>query len=88
MGVGEAIIDGGQAGGGAVGQPAELDGSGFAGEGEEGVTVHVHGEIDEDVDLVVADEIGELCVGETQHIAPGVNVGAEPLGDWIGSGHF
>ena len=64
MGIGEAVVDGGKTGGAGVREVGDLDGGGFAGEGQQAVAFHVHGEIDEDVDLVCADELGELVVAE------------------------
>ena len=75
MGVGEAVIDCLQSSRAAIGEVAELDGGGFAGEGEEAVVTGVEGEVDQDIDLVAADLVGQIRVGESSGFAPDVGVG-------------
>ena len=70
--VGEAVVDRGEAGGTLVGEPADLDGSRLAGEHEQAVLSHVHGEVDEDVDVVLAYEPGDLHVVQPHRLAPDV----------------
>ena len=86
IGIGEAVVDGGQAGGAGIAEQGDLDGGGFAGEDEQAVVGGVQGEVDEDVDLVVADLVGGLFVGEADDVAPVVGVGSESGGDGVGAG--
>ena len=86
MGVGEAVVDLGEAGGAGVGEPGELEGGGFLGEGAEAVVGHVHGDVDEDVDAVGADFLRELGVGELGDVVEVVGVLAELVGDGVGAG--
>ena len=86
VGVGEAVVDLREAGGAGVGEPGELEGGGFLGEDAEAVVGHVHGEVDEDVDVVGADLGGELVVGEVGDVEPVVGERAEFVGDVVGAG--
>src|SRR5262249_46612682 len=58
-GFGEALRN---AGGPLIGEPADLDRRRLAGEGQEAVPGHVHGQVDEDVDPVLADQPCDLLV--------------------------
>ncbi len=62
----------------------ELEGGGFSGEGEEAVAGGVLVEVDEEVDLVEADFVGELGVGEICRVVEVVGEGLEVGGDGVG----
>ena len=62
--VGDAPVDGGQAGGDGIAEVGGLDGSGFVSEEAEAVAGGVTGEVDEDVDGILLDELGGFFVGE------------------------
>src|SRR5580700_7595586 len=84
MGVGDAIVHGGQAGGAGVGEIGDLDGRGFVGESEQAAGGHVHVQVDQDVDLIRADLGGEVGVAHALGEAPGVGAGADFFGDGVG----
>ena len=86
QGVGDAVIDGGQAGGAGVSEPGDLHGCGFDGEEGQAVMGHVHGEIDEDVDLIGADFVGKLRIGKRADIVPDVGGFAKAVGDRVRAG--
>ena len=74
VGVGEAVVDGRKAGGARIGEPADLNGRRLAGEDQETIPGHVHGQVDENVDPVLADEPGDLLVGKAGDVPPDVGV--------------
>ena len=76
-GIGDAVVDRGKAGGCGVTEITDLQGSGFAGEKREAVAGGVAGEIDEDVDFLGADQLGDRRIGETDDGVPGFRAGAE-----------
>ena len=86
IGIAEAVIDRGETGGTGIGEPGDLDRGDFAGEDARAALGHVHGEVNEDVDAVFADELGELLIVEVGGVAPGVGVGTDALGDGVGVG--
>jgi len=83
--VGDAVIDGAVAGAAGIGEPCDLDGCGFLREEQGAVVGHVHGEVDEYVDLVGADFGGELFVGKVGDLVPGIGRAADARGDVIGA---
>ena len=85
MGVGEAIVDGFDAGGAAIRKVSDLDGCGFLGEDGKVVAVRVHGEIDEDIDAVVANGLDDLLIGKFPDDAPAPCTLGELVADVIGS---
>ncbi len=84
--IADAVVHGGQAGGGGVGDVHDLEGRGFQGEDGEAVVLGMGGEVDEDVDAVGADEVGEGLVGHAVDVAPGRGVGLEAGGHGVGGG--
>jgi hypothetical protein len=85
-GVGEAVVDGGDAGGVGVAGVADLDGGGLAGVDEEAVAAHVLVEVDEDVDFVGADGVGDGFIGAFVDVAPDVGALAMAEGVEVGLG--
>ncbi len=81
--VSEAVVDGGEAGGAGVAGETDLDGCGFSGEEEWAVAAHVLVEVDEDVDVVVADHFGELFVFDVADVLPAVGVEFELEGEGV-----
>ena len=47
---------------------------------------HVQREIDQDVDLVLADDPGQILIGAQSDVSPQVGVGAEHFREHIGPG--
>ena len=84
IGIGEAIVDGVEAGGGGQAEHGHLDGGRLAGEDEHAVVGGVQGEVDEDIDAVGADRLGELGIGQAGGVEPEVGEGLELAGDLIG----
>jgi hypothetical protein len=82
--IGESIIDRVQAGRSGVTQIRDLDGRGFSRQDEQPVTRHVQGEVDENVDGVVADLLSCFVVGKTGDVVPAIGFGADLGGDVIG----
>ena len=66
----ESVIDGAQSRRAAVGQVSNLDRRGLPGKCQQAAAVHVHGQIDQDVDAVVADLPSQLLVGERCGVTP------------------
>ncbi len=83
--VGDAVVDGLDAGGVRVAQPGCLDGGGFPGEGGEVTFPGVSAEVDEDVDFVAGDLLGELVVVQACDLMPFVGEGSESVGHRVGS---
>ncbi len=78
--VGEVVLHALHAACAEVTDPAALDGSGFAGESGETVTAGMAGEVNQDVDSVCANLVGEGVVGEADDLVPVLKVVAEALG--------
>ena len=72
--IGQAIVDRAESRRAAVGQIRHLDGGRFAGEDQKAVVGHVHRQIHQDVDLVLADGMRDLFIGQAQHVAPHVGM--------------
>ena len=62
VGIGDAVIHGVEACAAGVGEPRDLRGRWLAGEERHAIVSHVHGEIDQNVDPIVADFVGERGV--------------------------
>ena len=73
MEVREAVIHDGETRRVGTAEVGELNGSGFAGEDEEAVACGVAGQIDEDVDLIRADHVGKILIGDPVVFAPVVD---------------
>ena len=58
----QAIINGAQARGPAVGKVSYLHGSRLPRKCQQPVTAHVHGQIDQNVDLILANLVGQFLV--------------------------
>ena len=69
----------------AVGQIRDLHRGGLAGEDQQAVVRHVHGEIDENVDPVLADHLGEPLVRQAHVRPPYVGGSPATLGDRVGN---
>src|SRR5215469_9775781 len=84
MRVGEAVVDGGEAGGAGVAGEGGLDGGGFGLDGEdaEAVARGVEGEVYENVNVIGCDQLSGLGVGEVVDVAPG-GEGAEAGGEVV-----
>lgn len=78
--VGKPVVDGFVAGGTAIGEVRDGQGRGLAAEHQHAVVFRVNGKVDEDVDLVGADQVGQLFVGKVGGVAPDVGVLAEHSG--------
>ena len=83
VGVSEAVVNGRKAGGARIGKPGDLNGRRLAGEDQQTIPGHVHGQVDENVDPVLADEPGDLLVGKTDDAPPDVGERTEPRGDLV-----
>ena len=86
VGIAEPVIDRVQTGAAGVAGEGHLHGSRFASEDQQAIVGGVHGEVDEDVDLVLADLGGELLVAEADNVAPVLRAGAEALREGVGTG--
>ena len=64
-----------------------MDGRRFAGEREQPIAGRVHGEIDENVDLVFADALRKLLIARPHCRPPLVRQRLQSLGDRIGMQH-
>ena len=84
--IGDAIVDRPKARRARIGQPRDLHGRRLAGEDQQAIVGHVHGQVDEDVDPVLADRCGHLLVVQSDDAPPAVGVAAQPLRDGIGTG--
>ena len=84
IGVGEAVVHGLQAGGGAVGEVGDLQGCRLAGEDEEAAALHEHGKVHEDVDGVRANEGGDLIVADAFDGVPVIRVSPDVGGECVG----
>ncbi len=82
--VGEAVIDGGNAGRIGMSEVSDLDGSELCGESEETIAGGMACEVDKDIDLIGTDGLGELVGIEFRRVAPMVRQGLETSGDGIG----
>ena len=82
-GIGQAVIDGGEPRGVGVAEIAHLHRRGLARENGETIVGGVPGEIDEDVDAVLADHVGDAIVGNVADHAPGAGGGAEAIGGGV-----
>ena len=86
MDVCDSVIDGGETGGAWVaGADGDLDGGGFTGVDGEVVAAHVLVEVNEDVDLVLADHVGDLGVGFAGGGLPMVGTLADAVGEKVGA---
>ncbi len=70
MGIAEAIVDGLQPGGAAIGEVGKLHGGGAAGEDQRPAAIHVHGQIDQEIDAIGDDEIGGGGIGKAGNGSP------------------
>jgi len=82
--VGEAPVDGVEAGGAGIAEISDLNGSGLERQDGEAAAGGVADQIDEDVDAVFGDEPGGLGVIEAEEGMPLVGAGAEMFGDAVG----
>ena len=77
--VGQEVVHLGQAGAGAIAEPAHLQGRGLPGEQGQAVARRVAGQVEQDVDRVlVMDLRGESFIGQAQHRMPGAATGPDP----------
>ena len=83
VGVSEAVVNGRKAGRARIGKPADLNRRRLAGENQETIPGHVHRQVDENVDPVLADERGDLLVGKSGDAPPDVGERTEPCGDLV-----
>lgn len=87
LGVGDVVDDAGVDGvhscGVCVADEGDLDGGGAHGEDGEFVSREVAVEIDEDVDLCVADCLGHVGELESEEVVPGVGLVFEALGEVV-----
>ena len=82
-GVSEAIVDGLEACRIGISEPGELHRSWFAGKDEESVVRRVPGQIHEDIDAVLTDEISGERIGKSYEAPPSIGMSAEPLSHGI-----
>ncbi len=85
--VGDAEVDGPEAGGVGVAEPARLDRGGLAGEDAHAAVGRVAGQIDQDVDAVGAHHPRHLGVRKAAQVAPIPGHGAQAFGDLVGPLH-
>ena len=57
-----------------IGEPADLNRRRLAGEDQQPIAGHVHGQVDEDVDPVLADELGDPVIVQAGDVPPDVGV--------------
>jgi hypothetical protein len=81
--IGEQIIHRWQAGARRMSPGAHLDRRGLARKGAKPIASRVSGQVDQDVDLVGADAIGELIVGPLQNASPPVGYIPERTGHLV-----
>ena len=48
---------------------------------------HVHRQIDQDVDLVFKDDLGNLLIGEAQHLSPDIDMATATVGYGVRDAH-
>ena len=82
--IGDAVVHGGQAGGAHIGQVGDLHRRRLAGEQARTAIAGIHGEVDQQVDAIGADQIGQGAILELVDIAPVLDV----LGDLGGEAIF
>ena len=68
IGIAQAVVDGVQPCGATVCQISHLNRGRFAGKKQQPVVRHVHGQINENIDLVRVNSVGKLFVGLTNNI--------------------
>ena len=81
--VGDAVIHGRQSGRARVGQVRRLHRRGFAGEHEQAIAAGVHGQVHEDVDVVLANQIGQRYVAHAAGHSPGGSGSIERVADRV-----
>jgi len=81
--VGQVVIHALQAGGAGIADPACLDRGRLAGEYRQAVVRRVAGQIDQDVDAVLADALRQGVVVQTHHVGPLRHIALEALADGI-----
>src|SRR5262249_31403688 len=82
--VGQQVVHGSQPGGADVAQPAQLHRGRLAGEHQQPVPGGVAGQIDEEVDVIGADLLGQALVAPAGHVVPGGGRGPEAGGEVVG----
>ena len=83
MGVGESVVNRRKAGGARIGKPRDLYGRRLAGEDQKTIPGHVHGQVDENVDPILAHQADDLIVGQAGDVAPDVGERTEARGGCV-----
>ncbi len=81
--IGDQVIDRIHASRVVVSAGGHLHGRGLSGKGQEPVPARVSGEINENVDRVRADSLGQLLVIVSKRLAPAVGLGTKALGEVV-----
>lgn len=84
-GIGQPIVHGPKAGGVRIAEIGDLNRGRLAGENTQPVRSRMPGQIHQDVDLVVADHVADVDVGQAADIAPSVGHRGEAFGRVVGS---
>ena len=85
--IAQPIVDGADAGGAGIREPGDLDRRRFAGERQRPAVRHVHGQIDEDIDIVRANDFSERRIIVRANVAPYVGEALDPPRVFIGALH-
>ncbi len=84
--IGDDVVHGRQSAAPGAPQPAHLQRRRLAGEHGLAVVLHVPGQMDQNVDLIVADARGQGVVVHLGHAAPVIRGSAEGCGEVVGEG--
>ncbi len=74
--IGDAVVHRFDAGASAVSEVGHLEGRGFQGEERQAIRAGVEAKVDEDVNLIGADDLGGPLVGDGVNISPDIGGGA------------
>src|SRR5271170_5009354 len=83
--IGGAKVDGAYTGGAGISKPGDLNRRRLARKRKKTTVGHVHREIDEDVDTILAHRLRDLVIALSDGNAPRIGIRAESFSDAIGS---
>ncbi len=84
IGIGDPIVDRIQSGDRAVSQVGHLDWRRLACERQQAAIGHVQGEIDQNIDAVIANCVGQRLIRQARCVNPAIAAPADPGGESIG----
>src|ERR1700737_1626761 len=83
MTVGEVVVHGAKSGGAGIAHPGDLDRCWLVGEGAQAIERAVAREIDENIDAMLLDELGQSRIREGGNQVPAFEVRAQPRVDFV-----